>query len=64
PKDLAVGVPVEDVGSVTAAGAVNVLYGSPSGLTVTGNQLWTQDSDGTDDAAESTDIFGGSLAST
>jgi FG-GAP repeat len=30
--DLAVGVPGEDVGSISDAGAVNVLYGSASGL--------------------------------
>jgi FG-GAP repeat protein len=41
--DLAVGVSSEDVGAVENAGAVNVIYGSPSGLTATNNQLWTQD---------------------
>jgi hypothetical protein len=42
--DLAVGVPGEDVGTIVDAGAVNVLYGSPSGLTAAGNQLWHQNS--------------------
>ena len=42
--DLAVGVPAEDVGGITNAGAVNVLYGSGSGLTGTDAQLFTQDS--------------------
>jgi disulfide bond formation protein DsbB len=62
--DLAVGVPVEKLGTIVGAGVVNVIYGSASGLTAEGSQLWSQDSDGSDDAAESTDIFAGSLAST
>mgnify|MGYP003402244577 CR=1 FL=1 len=39
--DLAVGVPGEDLGSpvVGDAGGVNVLYGSSSGLTTTGDQV-------------------------
>ena len=36
--DLAVGAP--DMGYGTGAGGVNVLYGSPSGLTSEENQLW------------------------
>jgi hypothetical protein len=40
--DLAIAVASEDVGSAKDAGAVNVLYGSASGLTAAGNQLWTQ----------------------
>ena len=31
--DLAVGVPHEAIGTATAAGAVDVLYGAPGGLT-------------------------------
>jgi len=56
--DLAIGVPSEDVGSVKDAGAVNVLYGSSSGLTATGNQFWTQDSTGVAGTAEAQDLFG------
>ena len=41
-EDLAVGVVAEDVGSLTAAGAVNVIYGTSAGLSATGNQYWTQ----------------------
>ena len=37
--DLAVGVPGEDVGTVTDAGAVNVVYGSGAGLLSDGNQF-------------------------
>ncbi|MBO3739345.1 FG-GAP repeat protein [Actinoplanes flavus] len=40
--DLAVGVPGEDVGTPNAAGAVNVIYGSASGLTANRNQSWDQ----------------------
>jgi hypothetical protein len=58
--DLAMGVPEEDD---DAGGAVNVLYGSSGGLTADGNQLWTQDSPGILDSAESGDAFGHSLAS-
>jgi hypothetical protein len=59
--DLAVGVPNEDIGSIGAAGAVNVLYGSASGLTAAGNQLWHQDSVGIFDDPEGTDQFGSAL---
>jgi hypothetical protein len=54
--DVAVGAPDETVGGVTLAGAVNVLYGSPSGLTGAGGQLFTQDN------PEPVDFFGASLA--
>ncbi|MEU7906024.1 hypothetical protein [Actinoplanes sp. NPDC049118] len=40
--DLIVGVPQEDVDGINEAGAVNVIYGSPTGLATAGNQLWTQ----------------------
>lgn len=58
--DLAVGVG-EDVSGIIGAGAVNILYGSPSGLTATGNQIWHQDSDIIEDSAETNDGFGGAL---
>jgi hypothetical protein len=61
--DLAIGAPGEGVGAVSGAGAVNVIYGSGSGLSPTGNQLWQQDSTGIADAAESGDSFGAALAS-
>ena len=60
--DLAVGVPGEDVGTVADAGAVNVIYGGPTGLTAAGNQLWTQDSEGIKGTQEPGDEFGFSLA--
>ena len=58
--DLAVGVPFE-VG-VVRAGAVNVLYGSATGLSGVGSQLWTQNSPGVVDSSEAGDRFGHALA--
>jgi FG-GAP repeat len=60
--DLAVGVPFEDVATITLAGAVNVLYGSAGLLTGTGSQLFTQDSPGIGGTAEQDDHFGFTLA--
>jgi disulfide bond formation protein DsbB len=60
--DLAIGAYREDVGTVPAAGAVHVLYGSAAGLSATGDQFWTQDSPGILDTAEPGDNFGYSLA--
>jgi hypothetical protein len=61
--DLAVGVGGEDVGLIRDAGAVNVLYGSASGLTGTGSQIFTQDTSGVGSSAEPGDFFGDALAS-
>jgi hypothetical protein len=61
--DLAVGVPREDVGTIGNAGAVNVLYGSSTGLTAQGDQFWHQGITGVDgDGAEEGDMFGSSVA--
>lgn len=63
--DLAIGVPGEDVGSAIDAGAANVVYGSPSGLSATAilpDQLWSQDTSNVEDMAEAGDLFGASLA--
>ena len=60
--DLAVGVPGESIGGIGAAGAVNVIYGTASGLASTGNQFWHQNSSGSPDSAEEGDSFGSSLA--
>ena len=74
-SDLAIGVPLEDVGTIANAGAVNVIYGS-KGVTITsgglsatvplgGNgradQIWSQDSPGIEDDAEASDNFGDRL---
>jgi FG-GAP repeat protein len=59
--DLAIGVPGEDVGATANAGAVNIVYGSPTGLTNLKDQIWTQDSEGVKDVAEEEDGFGNAL---
>lgn len=57
--DLTIGVPFEDVGSKTDAGAINVIYGDDSnGLTRDGNQVFHQDSPGVSGLAEEDDLFG------
>lgn len=56
--DLAVGVPLEDIGAIADAGAVNVIYGSAASLTSVGNQFWNQDTGGVPDLAEAGDEFG------
>lgn len=61
--DLATGVPYEDIGSATDAGAVNVIYGSSSGLSpnaMTKDQIWTQTSARLK-AGQPNDHFGHSL---
>ncbi|MDQ3493286.1 MAG: integrin alpha, partial [Chloroflexota bacterium] len=60
--DLAAGSPYEDPSGIVDGGAVNVIYGSANGLTAAGNQLWTQDSAGIPDQAETIDLFGRALA--
>src|SRR5262245_38969544 len=57
-EDLAAGVPGEDVNGAVDAGAVNVLYGTASGLASSGNQFWTQGGGGLLDSAEEGDEFG------
>jgi hypothetical protein len=56
--DLAIGAPGADDAGASAAGAVHILYGSSSGLTEAGDQLWHQNSTGIDDTAEADDFFG------
>ena len=59
--DLAIGAAGEDVGAATDAGAVNVQYGSSTGLPGPGGQLFTQNSPGVGGTAESGDGFGSAL---
>ncbi len=62
-SDLAIGIPNEAIGSVSRAGYVIVLYGSPSGLTADGAQEWNQASPGIDAENEVNDeFFGWALA--
>jgi len=60
--DLAVGVVLEDVGTVADAGSINVLYGTTTGLSASSNQFWNQNSPGVEDRAETDDWFGTALA--
>lgn len=60
--DLAVGVPREDVGAIEDAGAINVIFGSAAGLTVTDNQIWTEDDLGIFGVSQENDQFGTALA--
>ncbi len=62
--DLAIGVPNEDVGSIVDAGAVNVIYGSASGLstTVRTDQFWNQNTANVEDVSEISDHFGSALS--
>ena len=62
--DLAVGVPNEDVEALSDAGAVNVVYGSPTGLSIlyVGTQFWSQNSPNVEGGCEAWDRFGTTLA--
>ncbi len=59
--DLAIGIPLEDIGKKRDAGAVQVLYGSPTGLTAR-DQVWHQGKPGVPGKSEARDWFGGELA--
>ena len=60
-SDVLIGAPGEAVGALGGAGAVNAMFGSPSGLTQNDAWLWTQDSPGVGGSAEAGDAFGGAL---
>jgi hypothetical protein len=60
-KDLAIGVPYEDVGDKADAGAVIVLYSGSGGVSATNAQIWHQDSPGISDVASTSDLFGSSM---
>ena len=59
-SDLAIGVPGDAIGDISNAGAVNVIYGAPSGLSAAGSQLWAQDQ--LSETPEENDHFGTALA--
>jgi Ca2+-binding RTX toxin-like protein len=60
--DLAISAPgAADAGAATT-GTVHVLYGSATGLTEVGDQLWHQDSVGIQGVAEANDYFGDALS--
>ncbi len=56
--DLVIGVPFETVGGVVHAGAIHILFGSPTGLTASGNVFIHQNTSGLEDASEAHDHFG------
>ncbi len=60
--DLAVGVPDEDVNGHADAGAINVIYGSASGLSYANDQFIHQNSGTLTSSAEAGDHFGRALA--
>jgi hypothetical protein len=56
---LAVGAPGKTIGTAAGAGAVDVLYGTPVGLTTVSDQFWDENLlGGTSNAG---DNFGGGL---
>ncbi len=59
--DLAVGVVEEDIGGISNAGAIQIFYGSGSGLTMT-DAILHQDGDGVAGTGEVDDFFGDDLA--
>ena len=60
--DLAIGAISEDIGTITDAGAVNVLYGSTARLTAAGDQQFFQGSGGLVGVAEEGDFVGAALS--
>jgi hypothetical protein len=56
--DVAVGSIGETIDRLVEAGSVNVIFGSPDGLTDLGNQYWDQNSPGILDEVEAGDRFG------
>lgn len=60
--DLAVGVPFEDILSISGAGAVNIFNGSINGISVDSDQIWFQNQPGVQGNSEFGDTFGNSLA--
>ncbi|WP_154224764.1 FG-GAP repeat protein [Marinicella rhabdoformis] len=59
--DLAIGIPTEDIGNITNAGAIAILYGSSSGITASGDQFIHRDTTYVNGAAEAGDQFGYAL---
>lgn len=60
-SDLVIGMFFEEIRGYIWAGAVNVAFGSPSGLTGA-EQFWNQDTSGIRDAAEEGDLYGWAVA--
>ncbi len=61
--DLVVGVPGEAIGDVSRAGCINLIYGSATGLTSTGSQIfWQGWNNEIKELAETGDQFGSEIA--
>jgi hypothetical protein len=60
--DLAVGVPYENYGGEYDAGAVQIHYGSPSGIHTSGDAFFTESTAGIPGDVEEGDLFAKSLA--
>ena len=60
--DLAVGVPLEDIGDEEDAGMVHILFGSANGLTSSGDLTLHQNTPHVPGSCEEGDLFGHSLA--
>lgn len=60
--DLAIAVPGANDARPTASGTVHIIYGSSTGLTETGDQLWTMDTSGIDGTAGTGDHWGDALS--
>ena len=60
--ELAVGVPLENIGSLGDAGVVHVIYGTEGGLHPNVDQLWHQNTSGIEGNGEGGDRFGSALA--
>jgi hypothetical protein len=56
--DLALPLPFKKVGGAAEAGAMSLLYSSPTRISATGNQFWTQDISGVASVPEAGDRFG------
>jgi hypothetical protein len=62
-SELAIGIPDENTGSILDACAVNIIYGSSSGLAAADNQVFQQNTSSVEDSIEVGDEFGSALAS-
>jgi hypothetical protein len=59
--DLAVAAPGSADAGLARSGSFHIIYGSATGLTATGDQLWHQDSAGVEGVAEVDDYLGDAL---
>jgi hypothetical protein len=61
-SDLAIGVPLENLGTVSDCGVVHVIYGRGGALSNVNDDIWHQNKPGIPDTAEFGDQFGRALA--